>query len=140
MTDGPVEYIVAAFPDGNVSDELAAESADLVSKKLIRILDVVFITKDILGDVTTLEFDELDQLTSFAGIDDEVGGLIGPDDVSYVGAELDPGSAAAVLLVEDLWAAPLAGALDRSGGLLLEGARIPRDLADAALAALPATA
>jgi len=45
-----------------------------------------------------------------------------------------------VLLVEDLWAAPLAGALDRSGGLLLEGARIPRDLADAALAALPATA
>jgi hypothetical protein len=140
MTDGPVEYIVAAFPDGNVSDELAAELADLVGKKLIRILDVVFITKDILGDVTSLEFDELDQLASFAGIDDEVGGLIGPDDVSYVGAELAPGSAAAVLLVEDLWAAPLADALDRSGGLLLEGARIPKDLADAAVAALPATA
>lgn len=140
MTGGPLEYIVAAFPDGNVSDELGAELADLVGKKLIRILDVVFITKDILGDVTSLEFDELDQLTSFAGIDDEVGGLIGPDDVSYVGAELDPGAAAAVLLVEDLWAAPLANALDRSGGLLLEGARIPKDLADVAVAALPATA
>ena len=43
---------------------------------------------------------------------------------------------AAVLLVEDLWAAPLADALDRSGGLLLEGTRIPRDLVDAAVAAL----
>jgi predicted nucleic acid-binding protein len=31
-----------------------------------------------------------------------------------------------VLLVEDLSAAPLASALDRSGGLLIEGARIPR--------------
>jgi len=40
--------------------------------------------------------------------------------------------------VEDLWAAPLASALDRSGGLLIEGARIPHDLVEAATAALPA--
>jgi hypothetical protein len=38
----------------------------------------------------------------------------------------------------DLWAAPLAGALDRTGGFLLEGAHIPHDLVDAALADLPA--
>jgi hypothetical protein len=30
--------------------------------------------------------------------------MISPDDISFVGAELDPGSAAAVLLVGDLWA------------------------------------
>ena len=47
-----------------------------------------------------------------------------------------PGSAAAVLLVEDLWAAPLASALDRSGGLLIEGARIPQDLLDAEITEL----
>jgi len=55
----------------------------------------------------------------------------------FIGAKLDPGSAAAVLLVEDLWAASLASALDRSGGFLLEGARIPADLVDAAVADLP---
>ena len=44
-----------------------------------------------------------------------------------------------MLLVEDLWAAPLASALDRSGGLLIEGARIPQDLVDAAAAGLPAS-
>jgi hypothetical protein len=44
-----------------------------------------------------------------------------------------------VLLVEDLWAAPLASALDRSGGLLIEGARIPQDRVDAAAAGLPAS-
>jgi len=43
-----------------------------------------------------------------------------------------------VLLVEDLWAASFASALDRSGGVLLEGARIPQDLLDAEIVALAA--
>lgn len=137
MTNGPIEYLFFAFPDGSVSDEIAAELADLVDKKLIRVRDLVFITKDASGDVAALEFDELEQAASFIDIDAQVGGLIGPDDISFVGAELDPGSAAAVLLAEDLWAAALSSALDRSGGVLLEGARIPHDLADAAMAALP---
>ena len=138
MSTGPVEYLVIAFPDGNVSDEIAAELADLVDKKVIHILDAVAVTKDASGDVAAVEFDDLEDLSAFLEIDAEVGGLIGPDDISFVGAELDPGVTAAVLLVEDLWAAPLANALDRSGGLLLEGARIPRNLVDAAVAALPA--
>lgn len=112
MASVPIEYLVVAFPDGNMSDEMAPELADLVDKKVIRILDIV------------------------SEIDGEVGGLIGPDDLEFVASELDPGSAAAVLLVEDLWAAPLAAALDRSGGVLLEGARIPEDLLYAEIARL----
>lgn len=135
---GPVEYLVVGFPDGTISDDLAPELAKLVDNEVIRILDLVVLTKDTSGDVAVAEFDELDQFAGFAEIDAEVGGLIGPDDISFVGAELDPGSAAAVLLVEDLWAAPLASALDRCGGTLIEGARIPRDLVDAALSGLPA--
>jgi hypothetical protein len=136
MSTGPVEYLVLAFPDGSVSDEIATELADLVDRKVIRILDAVVVSKDADGDVATAEFDELGDLSGFMEIDAEIGGLIGPDDISFVGAELDLGVTAAVLLVEDLWAAPLADALGRSGGLLLEGARIPRDLVDAAVADL----
>jgi hypothetical protein len=97
------------------------------------------VTKDTSGDVSAVEFDELKDQPGFLEIDAEVGGLIGPDDISFVGAELDPGATAALLLLEDLWAAPLADALDRSGSMLLEGARIPRDLVDAAIAGLPAS-
>jgi Family of unknown function (DUF6325) len=138
MPTGPVEYLAIAFPDGDANDEIAAELSSLVDRKVIRILDAVVVTKDASGAVTAAEFDELGDLSGFMEIDAEVGGLIGPDDISFVGAELDPGVTAALLLVEDLWAAPLADALDRTGGLLLEGARIPRDLVDAAVAALPA--
>ena len=136
MSTGPVEYLVFAFPDGNVSDEIAAELADLVNRNVIRILDAVVVTKDDSGDVVAAEFDELGNLSAFMEIDAEVGGLIGPDDISFVGDELDAGVAAVLLLVEDLWAAPLADALGRGGGLLLEGARIPQDLVDAAVADL----
>ena len=136
MSTGPVEYLVFAFPDGNVSNELATELGGLVDRNVIRILDAVVVTKDVSGDVLAAEFDEFGELSAFMEIDAEVGGLIGPDDISFVGAELDPGVKAVLLLVEDLWAAPLADALDRSGGLLLEGARIPRDLVDAAVADL----
>jgi uncharacterized membrane protein len=127
-----MRFLVLAFPDGNISDEIAPELADLVDKKIIRILDIVFIAKEAAGDVSILEFDELGNLVGFAEaggeISGEVDGLIGPDDLDLVGSELEPGAAAAVLLVEDLWAAPLAGALDRSGGVLLAGARVPGDL------------
>jgi len=138
MATAPIEYIVVAFPDGNLSDEIAPELADLVDRKVIRILDIVFVTKEISGDVNVLEFDELGNLVGFAQIDGEVGGLIGPDDLDFVASELEPGSAAAVLLIEDLWAAPLASALERSGGVLLEGARIPQDLLVAEITELAA--
>jgi len=134
----PIEYLVVAYPDGTISDEIAPELADLVDKQLIRILDIVFVTKDTTGEVTILEFDEVENLVGFAAIDGEVGGLIGPDDLDFVASELDPGTAAAVLLVADLWAASFADALDRSGGVLLEGARIPQDLLDSEIAELAA--
>jgi Family of unknown function (DUF6325) len=137
MSTGPVEYLVIAFPDGQVSAEFAAELGDLVDRKLIRILDLVFVRKDPLDQVLAFEFDELGEMAGFAAIDAEVGGLIGDDDIAYAGADLAPGSAAVVLLAEDLWAASLASVLDRSGGVLLEGARIPQDLVDVALADLP---
>jgi hypothetical protein len=136
MPTGPVEYLVIDFPGGQVSDELAAELAEAVDRQFIRILDLVIVRKDEADDIAAFEFDELGELTAFAEIDAEVGGLIGEDDIAYVGGNLAPGSAAVVLVAEDTWASSLAGALDRSGGVLIEGARIPRDLVDAAFADL----
>ena len=130
-----VEYLVVAFPDGDVNADIVVELALLVEAKVIRILDAVVITKDASGEVAIAEFDELDGMPRFTETGAEIGGLIGPEDVSFAGADLNPGASAALLLVEELWAAPLA----RSGGVLMQGARIPRDLVEAAVAGLPAT-
>ena len=51
-------------------------------------------------------------------------------------ANLPAGNSALVILWEDLWAKPLADALRGSGGVLVDSARIPADLVEAAFAEL----
>ncbi len=132
MTVGPVEYLVVGFPDGFANDDIAPALAELVDNKVLRILDVVFLSKDATGDVSIVEVDELDDAVAFAEIDGKFGGLIGPEDIGFVGEELEAPSSAVILLVEDLWATPLAEAIDRAGGFLVGGARIPDDIVETA--------
>jgi Family of unknown function (DUF6325) len=134
---GPVEYIIVAFPGNEFTGEIAPELEALVSSGTIRVLDLIFIGKDADGSVVSFEIDELDAVAAFDGLDADVGGLISPEDVEHAAANLEPNSSAALLIWEDLWAEPFAQAVQRSGGVLLEGARIPGALLAAAMADLP---
>ena len=51
--------------------------------------------------------------------------LLSEDDVTAVAAAIEPGSSAAVLVWENLWAAPFASAVRHSGGQLVASGRIP---------------
>jgi hypothetical protein len=135
---GPVEYLILGFQGTQIHDEFAPAIERLVENNLIHIIDLVFVKKDAAGSVATFEFDELEEVKGFAGLQGEAGGVISEEDISYTAAGLDPDSCAVIVLWEDLWAAEFAQALRTAGGSVLEGARVPRELVDAALAALPA--
>ncbi len=137
MPTGPVEYIIVGFPGNRFSGEIVPELSKLVESGMIRILDLVCITKDATGSAVAIEIGDLDELAPFAALDGDVGGLIGPEDIEHAAATLKPNSSAAVLIWEDVWAAPFADALRRADGVLLEGARIPQELIAPALANLP---
>ena len=134
---GPVEYIVVSFPGNEFNGRIAPELVALVESGTIRILDLIFIGKDAEGDVLAFEIDELGDMAGFDQLPGEVGGLIGPDDIEFVASQLDPNSSAALLIWEDVWAAPFAAAVLESGGILLQGARIPHQLIESALDTLP---
>ena len=51
--------------------------------------------------------------------------LLSEEDVTSLGAAIEPGSSAAVLVWENTWAAPFASAVRRSGGQLVASGRIP---------------
>ena len=138
MTIGPVEYIIVGFPGNQFNGQIAPELVDLVESGTIRILDLIFIGKDADGSVVAFEIDELDAAAGFVGLDGEVGGLISAADVEYAAAALEPNSSAALLIWEDVWAARFAEAVRKSGGVLLEGARMPHELVEPLLADLPA--
>lgn len=136
MTVGPIEYIIVGFPGNQFTGQIAPALADLIDNDTIRILDLVFISKDADGEVTAFEYDELEELAAFGDLDGEVGGLIGPDDIAHAAEGLEPNSSAALLIWEDTWAVPLVEAMRGAGGVLLEGGRIPHDLAEEAFAGL----
>ena len=138
MAIGPIEYIIVGFPGNEFTGEIAPELVALVESGTVRILDLIFIGKDADGSVVAFEIDELDAATGFDRLDGDVGGLIGPADIEYVAAALEPNSSAALLIWEDVWAARFAEAVRNSKGILLEGARIPHELIAPALADLPA--
>ncbi|HEV3212500.1 MAG TPA: DUF6325 family protein [Acidimicrobiales bacterium] len=139
MGVGPVEYLVVGFPGNKFKGEIAPALAKLVDDKLVRILDLIFIGKDKDGTTVTFEVDEVDGEGSFTVVDGEVGGLIGDDDIAHAAAALEPGNSAALLIWEDLWAAPFAEAVRGADGIVLEGGRIPHEIVEAALSALPAS-
>jgi hypothetical protein len=133
---GPVEYMIMTFPTTDFDFGVGPAIQDLVDAGTIAVLDLVLVAKDTDGCVAAVEVDEESRLASLTVIDGDIGGLISEADVDYVGSGLVPGSCAMVLVCEDRWATSLADVLHASGGLLYEGARIPADLLNAAMAEL----
>lgn len=142
-TMGPIDYLVIEFPGARLTGEAMPLLVDLVDRGIVRILDLVFIQKDTDGSVTVLEVADLDgdgqlDLTVLQGASS---GVLGGDDIDDAGAVIQPGSAAGIVIYENLWAAPLAAAVRRAGGELVAGGRIPvQDLAEALDATEPADA
>lgn len=135
---GPVDYLIVEFPGSRMTGEGLPLLVDLVERGIIRVLDLVFVQKDADGSVGVVELrdtgDEVD-LTVFEGASS---GLLDQGDLDEAGGALEAGNSAAVIVYENLWAAPLARALRRGGAEVVAGGRIPADALMASLEAVEA--
>ena len=139
---GPIDYLVVEFPGNKMTGEGFPLLIDLHDSGIIRILDLVFVTRDTDGSITAVDISDLDgdgelDLTLFQGASS---GLIGPDDLDEASAAIEPGSSAGILIYENVWAAPFAAALRRGGAQLVASGRIPVQAILAALDAAEAEA
>jgi hypothetical protein len=126
---GPVDYLVAAFPadKADFSGAMADELKKLMDSGTVRVLDLVIVTRDADGTVEVAELRDHDEsdVGELRALESELSLLLAAEDVERVGADLEPGSAAAILVWENTWAAPLASAIRHSGGELVGSGRIP---------------
>ena len=136
---GPVDYLVVAFPadQANFSGEMASELKKLIASNTVRVLDLVVLTKGLDGSMEAAELRDVDDsmVGQLREAERDLAVLLAESDIEKIGADLEPGSAAAVLVWENVWAAPFGSAVRRSGGQLVASGRIPTQAIVAAIEA-----
>jgi hypothetical protein len=132
---GPIDIVVIAYPPGApMTGEAAPLLVDLVERGIIRVLDAMFVMKNEDGTYSGFEARDLDDknVGDFAVFDGASSGLLGDEDASKVADEIEPGSAAVMIVYENRWAAPFVAAVRRNGGVPVAFERIPaQDVIDA---------
>ena len=134
---GPVDWIVVEFPGSKFNGEIAPVLKDYVDRGLIRILDLLFLKKEADGSFEAFEGSDLDdaEVGDLRGYETELAMLLSEQDVTDLAETIEPGSTAAVLVWENLWAAPFGAAVRHSGGQLAASGRIPVQAVIAAIEA-----
>jgi hypothetical protein len=99
---------------------------DLVDRGIVRVLDALFVRKQADGtfagfNLSDLDADTAGDLTVFAGA---TSGLLDDDDVAAAASEIEPGSAALMIVYENTWAAHFIAAVRRNGGELIGRQRV----------------
>lgn len=139
MSVGPVEIIVLGFPEQRFTGQIVPALEELIDNGSIRLIDLVFVTKDVDGTAAAIELSDVDEAvrTAFAPVMDTLTGLVSEEDIEDLADGLDPGESAAVLLFEHTWATRFADAVAGAGGELVASLRIPREVVNEVLAATP---
>ncbi len=152
---GPVQILVLGFEGTNFKGEILSELQRLKELDIIRLVDMVVVSKEADGEVVGVELSDLsdEQRAEFGAIagaliglgvePDEEGveagalagaeaaeeGLLGDETMWSVADTIPPGTTAAVALIEHRWAIPLRDAIRRAGGVPLADSWIhPEDL------------
>lgn len=123
---GPIDYLVLEFPPGvtTFTGELAIELASLVDAEIIRVLDLLILTKDADGIVDATEFEDLEDLGELGVLEGQLAEVLAEEDVIKFADVMLPGTAAGVLVWENLWAAPFAVKARKMGAQMIASDRI----------------
>jgi hypothetical protein len=125
---GPVDIVVITFPaSAPMTGEAVPMLLDLVDRKVIRVLDALFVVKEEDGTFSGFDAVDLDSkgVGDLAVFEGASSGLLGDEDAATAAASIEPGTAAVMLVYENRWAAPFAAAVRRNGGTFVDFQRIP---------------
>lgn len=137
MNLGPVEMLMIRFPGTELNGDIVPALQELVEQGTVRLVDLLFITKDDAGNVRIFELDELapDLAGRFQPLANDITSLLNEDDAHELAGSLENNSSAGILLFENTWAARFAQAVRAAQGEVLLNERIPHVVIEEILAA-----
>jgi uncharacterized membrane protein len=130
MAYGPLEYYIIGFEGRKLSGEVASALKSTADSGAIKILDLVFVSKDKAGAVTRIEYQDFDPdvARAFAALDRNADGMFSGEDLEQIGEAIDPNSSAVLVLVEHRWAANIREAVVRARGRLIHNGILTEDI------------
>jgi hypothetical protein len=128
---GPAEFYLVGFDGARPDPATFRALGDLVDSGVVRLLDMVLLTKSEEGDVEILELDDDSAAIGLADFEPIAAGLAGEEDVAALAEALAPGRSAAVVVLELAFARVLAQNLAAAGGEVLRSERVPAPVVNA---------
>ena len=109
---GPVDWIVIEFPGTKLTGEIAPIVKDYVDRGLIKVLDLVFLTKDQDGGLEAFEASDLgdSEIGELRGYERDLAMVLSEQDVADLAETIEPGSSAADRSAMSCWRAAAAAA------------------------------
>ena len=135
MEVGPVDVYIIGFPGNKFNGRVAPALLELVENGTIRILDLLFVSKDSEGVTTVIQAEDLDEEgAGFLEIDVTQPGALNEEDAEEVSDDLPANSSAMLIAFENVWARKLVDALQDADAVVIDSIRIPVDVVQAAMA------
>jgi len=127
MDIAPLEYIVIGLQDHqHIASELLPELNVIQENGLIRVIDLLFISKALDGTATIQEISQLseEEQQPYTSLQENLTGLLTKQDVEHLAGEVAPGMVAVVVLLEHVWTISLVEAVRKAGGVLFTGGMV----------------
>ena len=133
----PVDVVIVGFPGNKFSGRIAPALMELVDNSTIRIIDLLFVSKDANGVITTIKAADVDADTGpgYLAINVVQPGALGPEDAEELEEDLEPNSSAMLIAFENIWARKLLEAARDADAVVMDHIRIPSDVVAAVVTA-----
>lgn len=122
---GAIDLVIVEFPRNVTGGQTAKAFFDLVDRGVIRVYDLVVVTRGEDGRCTLVDLsgrgDGLGAWSPFAGARS---GLVDDEDALAAAEILEPGKIGLVVVYENAWAIPFVSAARSEGGDLVASSRI----------------
>lgn len=128
---GPVELYLVGFEGDRPAPEVIEALTAQLEGGLVRLLDFVIVSRSDDGEVTVTEVDDESGDLDFGDIEFGAAGIAGEEDIEELAELIEPGTSAAVVALELVYARELASKLAASGGAVLSSERIPAPVVNA---------
>lgn len=128
---GPVELYLVGFEGDRPAPAIMQALADQLEGGLVRLLDFVIVSRSIEGEITVTEIEDETEEYGLGGIEFGEFGITGDEDIEEFAPLIEPGTSAAVVALELVYARDLASKVAASGAVVLSSERIPAPVVNA---------